>query len=46
MKLSNLIVPIRPTQEEELKGLDASQMGGAAYPEFQPATQRVAGVPG
>ena len=27
MKLSNLIIPIRPTAEEELKGLDATQMG-------------------
>ena len=37
MKFSNLIVPIRPTKEEELKGLDATQMGVLAYPDFQPA---------
>jgi ammonium transporter, Amt family len=35
MKLSNLIVPIRPTAEEELKGLDATQMGILAYPDFE-----------
>jgi Amt family ammonium transporter len=37
MKFSNLIVPIRPSREEELKGLDATQMGVLAYPDFQPA---------
>jgi ammonia channel protein AmtB len=37
MKLSNLIIPIRPTAEEELKGLDATQMGVLAYPDFEPA---------
>jgi ammonium transporter, Amt family len=37
MKLSNLIVPIRPTAEEELKGLDATQMGVLAYPDFAPS---------
>jgi len=37
MKFSNLIIPIRPTAEEELKGLDATQMGVLAYPDFQPA---------
>jgi Amt family ammonium transporter len=35
MKLSNMIVPIRPTAEEELKGLDATQMGILAYPDFE-----------
>jgi ammonium transporter, Amt family len=39
MKFSNLIIPIRPTAEEELKGLDATQMGVLAYPDFQPATE-------
>ena len=39
MKFSNLIVPIRPTREEELKGLDATQMGVFAYPDFQPANE-------
>jgi Amt family ammonium transporter len=39
MKLSNLIVPIRPTREEELKGLDATQLGVLAYPDFQPASK-------
>ena len=37
MKFSNLIVPIRPTREQELLGLDASQMGVLAYPDFEPA---------
>jgi ammonium transporter, Amt family len=31
MKVSNLIVPIRPTVEEETKGLDVGQLGGPAY---------------
>lgn len=39
MKFSNLIVPIRPTKEEELQGLDISQMGGPAYPDFQLAAK-------
>ena len=46
MKFSNLIVRIRPTREEELAGLDASQMGGAAYPDFQPAAQQGAEMAG
>jgi ammonium transporter, Amt family len=37
MKFSNLIIPIRPSAEEEIKGLDATQMGVLAYPDFQPA---------
>ncbi|HTT19126.1 MAG TPA: ammonium transporter [Candidatus Sulfotelmatobacter sp.] len=39
MKFSNLIIPIRPTTEEEVKGLDATQMGVRAYPDFQPAPE-------
>ena len=39
MKFSNLIVPIRPAREEELQGLDSSQMGGPAYPDFQLAAK-------
>jgi len=37
MKFSNLIVPIRPTREVELAGLDSTQMGALAYPDFAPA---------
>ena len=37
MKFSNLIIPIRPTAEEELKGLDGTQVGVLAYPDFEPA---------
>jgi Amt family ammonium transporter len=39
MKFSNLIIPIRPTREEELEGLDATQMGVLAYPDFQPGKE-------
>jgi Amt family ammonium transporter len=37
MKFSNLIVPIRPSAKDELKGLDVTQMGVLAYPDFQPS---------
>jgi Amt family ammonium transporter len=36
MKFSNLIVPMRASKEAELAGLDTTQMGAAAYPEFTP----------
>jgi Amt family ammonium transporter len=34
-KLSNLIVPIRSTREDEIEGLDVPEMGIEAYPDFQ-----------
>jgi ammonia channel protein AmtB len=34
MKFSNLIVPIRPSEADEIEGLDATQLGVQAYPEF------------
>ncbi|HUD46701.1 MAG TPA: ammonium transporter [Candidatus Baltobacteraceae bacterium] len=40
MKFSNLIIPIRPSEADELKGLDATQLGAPAYPDFAPATQK------
>jgi ammonium transporter, Amt family len=33
-KLSNLILPLRVTEAEELGGLDAPEMGVLGYPEF------------
>jgi Amt family ammonium transporter len=39
MKLSNLIVPMRPPIEIELQGLDATQMGALAYPDFAPVEE-------
>jgi Amt family ammonium transporter len=41
MKFSNLIIPIRPSEADELEGLDATQLGALAYPDFEPATQKV-----
>ena len=40
MKISNLIIPIRPPSEIELQGLDATQMGALAYPDFAPAVEK------
>lgn len=34
-KLSNLIVPMRSTREDEIEGLDVPEMGVEAYPDFQ-----------
>ena len=34
-KISNLIVPIRSTREDEIAGLDVPEMGVEAYPDFQ-----------
>ncbi|HTQ39657.1 MAG TPA: ammonium transporter [Pirellulales bacterium] len=39
MNFSNLIVPIRPSKEIELAGLDATQMGSPAYPDFKPSVE-------
>lgn len=36
-KLSNLITPIRVSQEVELEGLDGSEMGAKGYPDFSVA---------
>jgi len=33
-KISNLIVPLRVSKEDELAGLDAPEMGVLGYPEF------------
>jgi ammonium transporter, Amt family len=33
-KLSNLIVPIRVSEETEIEGLDAPEMGALGYPDF------------
>ncbi|MEO7097902.1 MAG: ammonium transporter [Luteolibacter sp.] len=35
MKISNMIVPIRSSREDELEGLDVPEMGVEAYPDFQ-----------
>jgi Amt family ammonium transporter len=35
MKISNLIVPIRSTREDEIEGLDVPETGVEAYPDFQ-----------
>jgi Amt family ammonium transporter len=34
-KVSNLIVPIRSSREDELQGLDVPEMGVEAYPDFK-----------
>jgi Amt family ammonium transporter len=33
-KVSNLIIPLRSTREDELQGLDIPEMGAEAYPDF------------
>jgi Amt family ammonium transporter len=35
MKISNMIVPIRSSREDEIEGLDVPEMGVEAYPDFQ-----------
>ncbi len=40
MKFSNLIIPMRASKEDELQGLDATQMGTLAYPEFELVPQK------
>ena len=39
MNVSNLIVPIRPSKEVELAGLDVTEMGSPAYPDFKPSIE-------
>jgi Amt family ammonium transporter len=34
-------IGIRPTQEEEMKGLDSAELGMDAYPEFTKSSQLV-----
>ena len=34
-KLSNLIIPIRSKKDDELAGLDISELGVEAYPDYQ-----------
>jgi ammonia channel protein AmtB len=38
-KLSNLIVPLRVSKEDEIAGLDGPEMGVLGYPEFQVARE-------
>ena len=33
-KISNLILPIRSSREDEIEGLDVPEMGAEAYPDF------------
>jgi Amt family ammonium transporter len=34
-KLSNIIFPLRPSKDDEIKGLDIPEMGAEAYPDYQ-----------
>lgn len=34
-RLQKMVMPLRPTAEEELEGLDMPEMGAYAYPDFQ-----------
>jgi Amt family ammonium transporter len=34
-KIQKMIMPLRPTAEEEIEGLDIPEMGAYAYPDFQ-----------
>src|SRR5580658_2201532 len=40
MKVSNWLIPIRPSAAIDPAGLDATQMGAPAYPDFQPAIEK------
>jgi len=42
-KISNLITPIRVSEETEVEGLDGPEMGTLGYPDFQihPSSQRI-----
>jgi Amt family ammonium transporter len=44
-RLSNIITPIRSSAEDELAGLDMTEMGCPGYPEFQMTPDRIAPEP-
>ena len=38
-KIQKMVMPLRPTAEEEIEGLDMPEMGAYAYPDFQQLDQ-------